>query len=230
MAAAWFDPAHAGDIARIVPRSLRAADCAPPRFFKTSGPVSAGFCLPRLIAFTGKAGAGKTTAAQALVERFGYVRIGFADPLKAMLAAFLDQVGVHPETVHSMLHGDLKNAPAGYLAGHSARHAMQTLGTEWGRRCMRGDFWIEAMRQRVGRSPAQKFVIDDLRFDNEAEFVRVNRGLVFEVRDGTSPSAQAHESERGIARDLVDGIIMNDRDEHFANQVCRAVRARGASQ
>lgn len=232
MAAAWFDPAHAGDIARIVPPSLRNADCAPPRFFKTSGPVSAGFCLPRLIAFTGKAGAGKTTAAQALVDRFGYVRIGFADPLKTMVRALLVHLGAHPETAKAAASGALKPTPTAYLNGHTARHAMQTLGTEWGRVAMGVDFWVNALAHRLGYAPSQKFVIDDLRFDNEAEFVRAKGGWVIEVRDAATPQATRwpHASERGIDRDLIDKIVMNDGDEFFCPQVCRLARELGARQ
>ena len=40
-----------------------------------------GVILPN-VAFIGKAGAGKTTCANILIERFGYERLSFAEPLK----------------------------------------------------------------------------------------------------------------------------------------------------
>lgn len=218
---------HSGFFSRPETSAVAARDFEPPPPVAPRVPSA----LPRLVAFTGKTGAGKSTAAKALVERFGYVRIGFADPLKAMLGAFLAHVGVHPETVQSMLHGVLKNAPTGYLGGNSARHAMQTLGTEWGRRCMGVDFWIEALAHRLGYAPKQKFVIDDLRFDNEAEFVRAKGGWVIEVRAAAPPSpTPAHASERGIDRNLIDKIVMNYGDEFFGPQVCRIARDLGARQ
>lgn len=42
---------------------------------------------PKIIAFSGCIGTGKTTAANFLRERYGYALIKFADPLKSMLRA-----------------------------------------------------------------------------------------------------------------------------------------------
>jgi hypothetical protein len=43
------------------------------------------------IAFIGRAGAGKTTAAELLVKRFGYERLSFAAPLKVACATTTDR-------------------------------------------------------------------------------------------------------------------------------------------
>ncbi len=39
----------------------------------------------KLIGLVGRAGAGKTTVAKHLCERYGFVRVAFGDPLKVML-------------------------------------------------------------------------------------------------------------------------------------------------
>jgi dephospho-CoA kinase len=57
------------------------------------------------IAFIGRAGAGKTTAAELLVKRFGYARLSFAAPLKVACGTstdrtLLQEVGVGVRALH----------------------------------------------------------------------------------------------------------------------------------
>src|SRR5688572_26446471 len=94
-----------------------------------------GFMLPKIVAFVGPIGCGKTTAARAL-RRLEYTKVSFADPLKEMLIAF----GLTAEQVY----GNEKEIPTGILAGHTPRYAMQTLGTEWGRDLIHTNLWTLA--------------------------------------------------------------------------------------
>ena len=48
---------------------------------------------PRLVAFTGLAGSGKSTAAQVLIDA-GWVRVKFADILKSMLQTYYEMCGL----------------------------------------------------------------------------------------------------------------------------------------
>lgn len=75
---------------------------------------------PRVIALTGVAGSGKSTAAKYLSEK-GYECIKFAGPLKRMLYA----LGLSEMEVE----GALKEAPQDKFYGKSPRHLMQTIGT-----------------------------------------------------------------------------------------------------
>src|SRR5690606_36949048 len=43
------------------------------------------------VAFIGKMGSGKSTAAQYLVDRYGFVRLAFADPVKIVTTQMLNQ-------------------------------------------------------------------------------------------------------------------------------------------
>lgn len=124
---------------------------------------------PRLIGLAGLAGSGKSTVAGFLVRQ-GYTRISFAGPLKAMMRAALREAGVDAGTIHRMVAGDLKEAPSPVLMGCSPREAMQTLGTEWGRECIGGDFWTRCALQKAEAILAAggRVVIDDVRFLNEA--------------------------------------------------------------
>ncbi|WP_209088016.1 deoxynucleotide monophosphate kinase [Agrobacterium tumefaciens] len=127
--------------------------------------------LPPVIALTGLAGSGKSTASKYLVETHGYQLVKFAGPLKDMLRAIGLGEG-HIEGAH-------KETDLAMLSGHTPRHAMQTLGTEWGRKCMGDDFWVNLWRSRADGVLAfgGRVVVDDCRFQNEADEVRKLGGL-----------------------------------------------------
>lgn len=127
-----------------------------------------------LVAFTGRAGAGKSTAAFHLVERHGWVRMRFAGPLKSMMAA-LGLSGAEIE-------GDRKEVPSDLLCGKTPRFAMQTIGTEWGRDLIGEDLWIRAWRKAFERTlPGSCVVVDDCRFPNEVEAIRSAGGIIVNV-------------------------------------------------
>ena len=119
---------------------------------------------PVIVALTGPAGCGKTTVAKGL-ERHGFARVRFAGPLKAMLRT----LGLTEDQVD----GDQKETPCDLLCGKTPRAAMQALGTEWGRDCVGENLWVNAAMKQVDEYIALgvSVVIDDCRFDNEAEAV-----------------------------------------------------------
>lgn len=166
-----------------------------------------------IIALSGRAGCGKSTAAAYLAERHGFARVRFAGPLKAMLRAYCEAVGVGPEMTEAMIEGGLKELPSPYLAGRSPRYAMQHLGTAWGRGLMGPDFWTSAWEEAVVRAfegGALGIVAEDCRFENEAAAVRALGGSVLRVeRPGLPAIAGGHVSEAGI-RDAY--TILNDGD------------------
>ena len=144
----------------------------------------------RLLGLAGRAGCGKSTIAQALVDRGLAQRVRFAGPLKDGLVA----MGLSREQVD----GALKETPSHLLCGATPRHAMQTLGTEWGRNMIGPDVWVRLTMHRVDDLLASgvNVIIDDVRFDNEAEAIRERDGqLVTLVRGPVSAAAP----ERGLA-------------------------------
>lgn len=143
-----------------------------------------------IIGLTGRAGSGKSTAARFLSREFNFARRPFAYPLKAMIGA-LGYTG-------DVLDGDssIKEAPRPELGGKSIRHAMQTLGTEWGRTHMDPDFWVRMWERGIDR--LGHVVADDCRFDNEVRAIRRRGGLIVRIeRAGAGTSVNAgHASER----------------------------------
>lgn len=114
-----------------------------------------------------------------------------------------------------------KNEPLHVLGGKTARRAAQTLGTQWGRMCMDGDFWVRAWANRIGdewadrarRGMAQPemLVADDCRFPNEVDEIRRRNGMVLTiVRDlGDFNRIPQHASE-DFASLRSDAVIVND--------------------
>lgn len=144
-----------------------------------------------IIAFTGYAGAGKTTAANILIEN-GWARGKFAAPLKAMMRSLLRDQGATPADIERMIEGDLKEIPSDLLNGKSPRHAMQTLGTEWGRNCIHEDLWVDAAM----RGALRPTVFDDCRFPNEAAAIRAAGGAIIEIQRPSVGPVNGHVSEK----------------------------------
>lgn len=160
--------------------------------------------LPNVVALAGRAGAGKSTLAEILVREHGYTRLRFAGPLKDMLRV----LGL----TDAELDGPLKNEPCARLGGRTPRHAMQTLGTEWGRQMITPDLWCSAWarqaRDCLGRGG--RVVCDDYRFPLEEGTVLAAVGaLVVKVERPGLPCGD-HVSERLVDAIVPHATVVND--------------------
>jgi hypothetical protein len=163
-----------------------------------------------IIGLHGPAGSGKSEAANHLVNTLGFDIVKFAYPLKEMLSAYYRALGLNWTEIGRRIEGDLKEVNDPYLGGRTPRHAMQTLGTEWGRDSMRRDFWIEAWRIRVLNRDVN-VVVDDVRFDNEALAIRALGGQIIKLEPAVlRRDVSVHSSEASIHPDLVDAVVRND--------------------
>lgn len=171
---------------------------------------------PTLIGLTGPAGAGKTTAAEHIAETTGMHRLSFADPLKDMAAAFLGTSRTNFEQVY--LHDRLtKEVPINGL-GVSPRQILQTLGTEWGRNSLDPNIWVRLAQLRIGDLEDQATqggdtftgaIFDDVRFENEAAFIRAHGGVIIHIYHRQANKVRPHASEAGIQVDKHDYGIWN---------------------
>lgn len=165
---------------------------------------------PRLIGLTGYAGAGKDTVRQVLEEQHDLDGMAFADPIREMLGALLNSVGVDESwmTVRYLKERDIPQL------GMSYRKLAQTLGTEWAR-ALDPDFWVRIAAARFemcSEFSSPGVVISDVRFPNEAAWIRSRGGVIWRViRPGTEP-VRAHASEDLIAGIQHDHVIDNRGD------------------
>lgn len=164
---------------------------------------------PRIIALCGRKRAGKDTAASAL-RCFGYKPIAFAEPLKQMLVAFLVGSGWDHRIAHYTVYEGDREKPLDPLNGRSVRHALQALGTEWGRDLMHPDLWRDATMRAIAAQPDRRFVVTDMRFPNEAAAVKRVGGIIIRI-DRNDPSAMqdSHISEQMIDEIAPDYVIQN---------------------
>lgn len=193
----------------------------------------------RIIALHGKAGAGKDTFADRLVEKYGFVKRGFADPLYEEVA---QAFGVTVEWLRDRTRkevpqqelaleyckdGDFACAMAGewddFHETRSPRWVLQKWGTEY-RRGQSDAYWLARMAvfaglhtsQELGgikyeyRGPVQGIVIPDCRFENEAQWVKEHGGTIIEIRRSNLPPVAAHASEAGVPSELIDCTFYND--------------------
>jgi hypothetical protein len=170
-----------------------------------------------IIALCGLAGSGKDSAAAALVARRGFVKISLADPLKRICA---DVFGWDRDRLWGP--SARRNEPDPAWDGLTARRALQTLGTEWGR-ALHPDVWVRAAlrtvddmlraRHQDGCGYYPGAVVPDVRFANEVAAIRAAGGKVVRIvrhGAGLDGDAGAHVSEAGIKALDVDLELPNN--------------------
>jgi hypothetical protein len=175
-----------------------------------------------IIGVTGLAGSGKTTVADLLVEKHGFMKIALADPMKRFcqeIFQFSDEQLWGTDTDKAEP-DERYRRPGGVVHRRylTSRFALQTLGTEWGRGCYE-DVWVDYCLRatesilrgqnysaKLGLLPTEYgpyscpagVVIHDVRFHNEFDAIKNAGGFIVHVRRpgaGLSGDAAEHLSE-----------------------------------
>lgn len=149
-----------------------------------------------IIGLMGYGGAGKSEVARILRERHGFVTPHIKTPMSEMLRTLLRHVGHDDASCHRYIDGDLKRAVIPEL-GVTSTYAQQTLGTEWGRRCIRDSLWLDLWCRVVDPvlDACGRVALESCRFPNEAQAIRTRGGLLVEVRRPGVGALSGHESE-----------------------------------
>ena len=100
--------------------------------------------------------------------------------------------------LENQIEGDEKERPCELLGYKTPRHALQTLGTEWGRDLICADLWTRIWRHRVAEvADGVGVVAPDVRFQNEGLAIADLGGKVVRIsanRPGVGIAGQ-HVSE-----------------------------------
>jgi hypothetical protein len=189
---------------------------------------------PLIIGINGIAGAGKDTIANMVAlsldrdNGFKVKTFAFADRLKKASAVVF---GVPLEHFYDRI----KKEEIISFWNMSPRQMAQKMGTEACRVGIRDDIWFKALHQEIMESGVDVAFITDVRFDNEALYVR---GETYEDVEGTNTRAphnpypgvvvnifrsnqtlisdSDHVSEKGIKAELKDETIENVNGNPFA--------------
>jgi len=124
-------------------------------------------------------GAGKTTLAKLIHDEneehffngYPFVELlSFATPMKWMIHSLYDYVTYWGDDFYDLYENHKEKIDPTLKT--SIRHMMRTLGTEWGRNCIRKNFWVDIAEQKIKSSCASIVIFDDLRFPNEYEMLK----------------------------------------------------------
>lgn len=180
----------------------------------------------RLFGIAGKAYTGKDTLGL-LFGEVGYVTLAFAHPIKQIFAALL---GVQAPELDALD----KEAMRTELGGKSLREAYQTLGTDWGRNMIWDGMWIHqaAMQcHRVKQSGHRPGVVfTDVRFNNEADWIREEGGQIIHLAKPHARTARPHESEQGVRFVRGDKLVLNNgTQQDLAKELYEILSAKGGN-
>jgi hypothetical protein len=165
-----------------------------------------------LIGLTGAAGVGKDTVADYLVNRYGFEKKSFAEPLKRVLLAQDPIIGTDLRYPYTMIH--LSEALGRY--GEDAvknvyplyRRYLQRLGTE-GIRAIDPDFWVNAALKDLDTQKG-KYVFTDVRFPNEAAAIGDARGTLWQIEGTRRRDVIPHSSESWVGKLHESYFILNN--------------------
>lgn len=150
-----------------------------------------------IIALTGPKGVGKSSIAKKIESQDWQDRciLSFAEPLRRMAS--------HLMPMQNMTNPELKEAPIDWLGGKTPRQILQSLGTDWGRNMVSPTIWIDTMRRIITEQAFDTIIIDDCRFENEADMVRDMGGIVVGLeREGIAYTGE-HASEMPVKADMI---------------------------
>ena len=160
-----------------------------------------------IIGITGLARSGKDTAAKFLVEEKNFQQISFAWALKRACAA------MYGIDLTKFDLGDRLGADPFWQMTY--REILQKVGTDLVTNHLDPDFWVKRVAYQVSKMDDMKVpvVISDVRFENEATWVRQQGGIIIRIvrhDSGLPDELGRHVSESGIAHNNKDFIVENN--------------------
>lgn len=145
----------------------------------------------KIIGICGLIGSGKDTAADYLVQEFGFRRDSFASALKDAVSAIFgwDRELLEGSTKQSREWREQVDqwwATRLNMPNLTPRWVLQYWGTEVCRHGFHEDIWIASTEYRL-HSSKDKIVISDCRFPNEIQSIRQSGGKVVWIQRGKLP-------------------------------------------
>ena len=191
--------------------------------------------MANLVGICGKMRHGKDTAASFLVER-GYTNLAFADSVRDGLLK-LDPIVVARQGSNGITNDP--DVPITWLnrlsklvdavgwdeakKSEDVRHHLQYFGTEVCRNMFGADCWIKQVDKKIqdleqfakaAKMPPPCFVISDVRFPNEGEYIKSLGGIILWVENPRIDTNVSHASEKMAVAQMADCKIENSGTLH----------------
>lgn len=154
-----------------------------------------------IIGLSGYGQSGKDTAAQFLVEDYGFKKVAWADALRQCLIILNPRV----QYKEGGEYHDLADALVWYgyeklkASSPQFRDLLQRMGTDVGRNVLGENVWVDATLRRIASEPKQEhWVIADTRFPNELEAIKKTGGKVIRISRPLTPPVNNHPSETAL--------------------------------
>lgn len=165
-----------------------------------------------LVGICGKAGSGKDTVGNYLVENYGFKKIALADPIKRIVK---DVFVLDDHTVYDRV---AREQPLKQWDSWSVRKLLQFVGTELFRDKIDDAIWVKSLWYRIKDSP-DNYVVSDLRFRNELKFFEDNVGKDFVSIKVIRPGHNGNVGIVGHASEAYDleTEFKVDNDKDFAH-------------
>lgn len=158
-----------------------------------------------IVGLLGFIGSGKGTAGDILKD-MGFTPISFAKGVKDVTAEMFGWPRhlLEGDTQHSREWREKPDDFWSYEFGKefTPRLALQLMGTEVGRDVFHKDFWVIKLKNYIDNAPEQDYVITDVRFQNEIQFINRFGGTLIEIKRGITPHWYeiARKANRGDER------------------------------
>lgn len=169
-----------------------------------------------IVAFTGKRGSGKNTAAQALID-LGFADLSFAAPLRAIAQM------AYGVTYEEMGDTVLKEKVLDRYPFKSPRELLTYIGTEMFRVYI-DDTWVRALEREAAKHA--NCVITDLRFLNEEKMLNGIGGTIIRIVNPRRVDADVvsqHRSETEMDQIVPTFTIINDGTVEFLHSQVRTL-------
>jgi len=163
-----------------------------------------------LIGLIGYKQSGKDTFADYLVQTRNFKKQAFAEPVKQICQILFH---LEPEQMYDPCLKEVVDKRWGL----SPRQMMQKVGTDMVRNMLGNDFWVRHMDMRASTG---NIVISDVRFRNEAEWVKDRGGVLIRIVDG-GHHCDHHPSETEQLSIKEDYVLTNKKNglEEFHQQI-----------
>jgi len=179
-----------------------------------------------IVGLVGFIGSGKGTAGDILNE-LGFIKESFAGSVK-------DIASVMFGWPRHLLEGDTDESrkfreepdevwSKRFGRPFTPREALQKVGTEVGRDLFHQDFWVQALDAKVNFK--KHYVITDVRFPNEINWIQENGGIIVEIQRGENPEwygklkeLKRHGTGYGFRKQMMNELDVHESEWAWVGQ------------